>query len=293
MFEKPILLMDGKNYFDRMYFSVDNRKDNYFEEILNRFISFQEKREKKQILFAFDTTKSQRRLELFSAYKVGRDSHLTPEQKEHRFKGYMAFVNVIKHSGYKCLDGNGYEADDYIACASELLKRRNNVIIISTDQDFYQLICQTVSVYDPTNQTKIDFSNVKYLLEVPKEFHLDYKCIIGDKSDKIPGVGGVGKVTAKELIEKYGDLQSIINGLSNEAHRSKKEQKILDNVDILNRNRKLMSLRIPINDKALQTLVCTIVNTEAKCNKEELMKALGMVNAGNMYRKVLKSFDVR
>lgn len=288
MFEKKVIIMDGNNYFNRMYYSVDNSKETYFEEILNRFIAFKEKNIDNRIIFTFDTCKSARRLALFPGYKKGRDSHLTEEQKEHKRKGLNLFTNLIKYCGFATLEGNDYEADDYIACIVSMLKSRNNIEIISTDGDFYQLIGPNVSVYDPTKMVRIDESNFKYLIEVPKEYLMDYKCIVGDDSDKIPGVYLVGPKTAIRLIEEYGDLQNILNKLCEKQNRSKKENYLIENVEILNRNRKLMSLKIPIADKKLQEIIKDKIQNQTKKDLDALHKLLGEHGKGYLYKIVIR-----
>ena len=93
---------------------------------------------KGRFIVAFDTTKSERRLKLYPEYKAGRKTSLTPEEYEEFKKNLNAFIKILKNMNITVLEGNGYEADDYIAITTQMLKRFH-VYIHSTDQDFFTI----------------------------------------------------------------------------------------------------------------------------------------------------------
>lgn len=288
MSDKKVMLIDGNNYFSRMYYTVDREKENWLEEILNRFLTFREKFSDRRFVWTFDTCRSLRRLELYPEYKAKRLEGVEEEEKEKYRQSNLYFMEIIRACGFVTLEGHGYEADDYIACVAEMLKTRNHVIIVSTDKDLFQLIGTNVEVYEPSKMVTIDESNFESVMEIKKKFYLDYKCMVGDTSDNIPGIYGIGDKTAKKMIEEYGTLQEILNGIADKKVRSKKEQDVIANVPLLNRNRKLMSLKIPILDENLQFIIRDTIQNKTKSDKDKLHVLLGERKLGSAYKNFLR-----
>ena len=189
-------IIDGNNWFTKHYFTG---MDNMTECVLRwrQFVS----RHKGRIIFAFDTTKSERRLAIYPEYKAGRKTSLTPEQYEAFTKLMGDFRKLVKAMGYTVMCGRGYEADDYVSVISRMLKAYN-VRIYSTDHDFLQLVNDNVSVVwsKPEGEIVINPETFIENVGVGQEYFMDYKCMIGDKSDNIPGIEGIGEVTAKKFI---------------------------------------------------------------------------------------------
>src|SRR5213083_3471903 len=113
---------------------------------------------------------------------------------------------------------NGYEADDVVATLAQRAAGRGlQAVIVSGDKDFYQLIGEGVALLNPgrggqaaVEEQWVDQSNASERLGVPPARVVDYLALVGDTSDNIPGVKGVGDKTALELIQVYGDLDSIL-----------------------------------------------------------------------------------
>jgi DNA polymerase-1 len=113
---------------------------------------------------------------------------------------------------------DGYEADDVIGTmATQATAAGFDSVIISGDKDFYQLIDEHVSLLNPgrggpaaVSEQFVDRSNADERLGVPPHRVVDYLALVGDASDNVPGVKGVGDKTARKLIEAYGDLESIL-----------------------------------------------------------------------------------
>ena len=112
----------------------------------------------------------------------------------------------------------GYEADDVIATlATQAVERDLSTVIVSGDKDFYQLIRPGIALLNPgrggaaaIEEHWVDETNAAERLGVPPSKVVDYLALVGDASDNIPGVRGVGEKTARTLIEQYGDLESIL-----------------------------------------------------------------------------------
>ncbi len=112
----------------------------------------------------------------------------------------------------------GYEADDVIGTlAREAAERDLQVVIVSGDKDFYQLIGPRVALLNPgrggpgaVEEVYVDESNAAERLGVPPRQVADYLALVGDSSDNVPGVKGIGDKGARQLLEEYGDLETIL-----------------------------------------------------------------------------------
>src|SRR5947209_10285636 len=114
---------------------------------------------------------------------------------------------------------NGYEADDVVATLAQRAVTAGGLqaVIVSGDKDFYQLIGPGIALLNPgrggpaaVEEQWVDQSNASTRLGVPPERVIDYLALVGDSSDNIPGVKGVGEKTALELLKTLGDLDAIL-----------------------------------------------------------------------------------
>lgn len=252
-------ILDGNNFFSRVFFAGGRN----MTAIINAFIQIRRKN-KGRFIVAFDTTKSERRLKLYPEYKAGRKTSLTPEEYEEFKKNLNAFIKILKNMNITVLEGNGYEADDYIAITTQMLKRFH-VYIHSTDQDFLQLVNQRVSVVKPESNgeyTTITHDNFFEIVGVPPQFFVDFKAMVGDTSDNIPGIHGIGKGTATKYINEYGNYYDIIDALKpklNEKAKSKQpsktEMKIIEGVKDFELAMQLVDLSLVYKDITLKNLV--------------------------------------
>lgn len=256
---ESVHILDGNNFFSRVFFAGGRN----MTAIINAFIQTRRKN-KGRFIVAFDTTKSERRLQLYPEYKAGRKTSLTPEEYEEFKKNLNAFIKILKNMNITVLEGNGYEADDYIAITTQMLKRFH-VYIHSTDQDFLQLVNQRVSVVKPESNgeyTTITHDNFFEIVGVPPQFFVDFKAIVGDTSDNIPGIHGIGKGTATKYINEYGNYSDIVDALKpklNEKAKSKQpsktEMKIIEGIKAYELAMQLVDLSLVYKDITLKNLV--------------------------------------
>jgi len=158
------------------------------------------------IAVAFDTGKTFRH-ELFSDYKATRAK--MPDDLRPQIERIREMVDIFN---LPRLEMEGYEADDVLGSVARVATEQGlGVKIITGDRDLLQLVNERTTVYvagdDKTYVTDDDVAKSKF--GVPPQQIVDYKAIIGDKSDNIPGVPGVGEKTASKLLEKYGSLDGI------------------------------------------------------------------------------------
>ncbi len=268
---ESVHILDGNNFFSRVFFAGGRN----MTAIINAFIQIRRKN-KGRFIVAFDTTKSERRLKLYPEYKAGRKTSLTPEEYEEFKKNLNAFIKILKNMNITVLEGNGYEADDYIAITAQMLKRFH-VYIHSTDQDFLQLVNRRVSVVKPESNdeyTTITHENFFEIVGVPPQFFVDFKAMVGDTSDNIPGIHGIGKGTATKYINEYGNYYDIVDALKpklNEKAKSKQpsktEMKIIEGVKDFELAMQLVDLSLVYKDITLKNLVREkVANTKQDMN---------------------------
>jgi len=157
------------------------------------------------------------RTDTYPEYKATREK-LDDELQEDFDRSIERIEELLDGFGIPLIAVDGYEADDVIGTlASQAAQQDLRTVIVSGDKDFYQLISEHVVVLNPGRggtapvaETLSDLSNAHERLGIPPEHVVDYLALVGDSSDNVPGVKGIGDKTARALIESYGDLESIL-----------------------------------------------------------------------------------
>ena len=145
---------------------------------------------------------------------------------------------------------NGYEADDVVATlASRAVGKGLQAVIVSGDKDFYQLIGPGIALLNPgrggqaaVEEQWVDQSNASERLGVPPSQVVDFLALVGDSSDNIPGVKGVGDKTALQLLQTYGDLDTILTKAP-EIPGKRPREALLANADNARLSRQLVTLK--------------------------------------------------
>lgn len=224
---------------------------------------------------------------------------MSPEDYQTMKDNLNDFIMLIKYSGYPTLEGYGYEADDYIAMVSKMLIQKYIVTIVSTDADMLQLVNDRIKIYDPIKSITISTENFERIMDIKLRYFLDYKCMLGDKSDNIDGISGVGEKTAIKYIQLLGSYEDIHKKLreSNEGLPEEKmkmkviEKNILGSTDLMERNKQLMDLSIVYSDENLKTIIKQQVSSASdNLNKDLIMKLLSQYECTEMIDN-LKLFE--
>jgi len=283
-----ISIVDGNNFFHRIFWKICDVKSfqKSLEGIVKSWLTMRQNSLKGQrVIMCFDTCKSERRLNIYPDYKGHRKTSLSPEQYEMFVKIFPIFIEICKKAGLSVLEGDGYEADDYIALLSFMLRNNHLVTIISTDGDFPQLIDERISIYNPNTKVEANYRNFRNIYGISKEFYLDYKCMIGDKSDNIPKIKGLGEDKAIEYITEYGSYNQIVEALKEKNSTKKKpsvlETRIIESGDLIKQNKELMDLSIVKTDMILRGLIRDKVK-QTKYDRNELFKCLCEYNISHM-----------
>lgn len=203
----------------------------------------------KEIIYAWDCGHSQRRKDVFPDYKSNRKGDIS-EDKEIWFKEFYEQANELHENlpnfGVKSIKIPGWEGDDLIFGLSEKIRNlypNDRIVIVSTDEDFHQLVRFNTCVYSPIKQIWYTPENYFQIMGIQQSSFLTYKILKGDSSDGIPGIPGIGEKTSKKLVNMYGNLSGIF------AHRvdlmkSKTTSRIFsaEGLYALDRNNKLINL---------------------------------------------------
>lgn len=190
----------------------------------------------------FDYSSKTFRNELYPEYKANRSA--PPEDLIPQF-------GLIRHAtrafDLPCLEMAGFEADDLIATYARLACEAGaDTTIISSDKDLMQLVGPTVSMYDPMKDKEINVPEVIEKWGVPPEKMIDLQALMGDSVDNIPGVPGIGQKTAAQLLEEYGDLDTLLARAS-EIKQNKRRETLIENAEKARMSRELVRLRNDID----------------------------------------------
>jgi len=164
----------------------------------------------------FDKDGKSFRQETYQDYKIQRPP--MPDD----LRSQMPLIHqVARNYGLPVIEVQGYEADDLMATAAKLFQTQAvDVVVISDDKDLFQLVNERVSVYSPRKELLLRPKDVLEVFGVAPEYVADFLGLAGDASDNIPGVQGVGKVTAQKLITRFGSLENIYEHLEDIASKS-------------------------------------------------------------------------
>ena len=229
----------------------------------------------KEVIFAWDKGHSPRRTELFPQYKSGRKKNWQPEDEQF-MKEFFEQIDVLHENfqflGIKSFMVDHWEGDDLIFGLTDRLSRRypeDISIIVSTDEDFHQLITPSVHVFSPIKKILYKYDNYKELTGIDPENFLTYKILKGDSSDSIPGIGGIGDSTAKSLVKKYGGIDGIFENRE-ELMKSKRTARIFtpDGLRILDRNNKLINLKDYVDLSPISEEIDGVLDDEPSINNK-------------------------
>ena len=231
------IIIDGNNNMWRFYSIYKNFRKKYpgIFGMLNFYLSLLNKFGNNcKYYFIWDCGKDKQRLLLYKNYKK---KEVSPEKKM-QFKEVIAEINLLENFLKKLpvytFKIPGEEGDDIVASLVCLIDGEK--IIVSTDRDFYQLVRDDVSVYNPVKDVFCTELNFKDINGVSKDKFLFYRALIGDNSDNIKGVYGIGPKKAEFIVNNVS-LEDI-----EKETVDKKFKYILDYKDIIFLNMKLMKL---------------------------------------------------
>ena len=245
-------LIDGSGYIFRAYYALPplTRKSDGlptgavsgFCSMLFKLLEDSKSNEnlQKPTHFAviFDSARKTFRNEIYSDYKANRSE--APDDLAPQFEYIRKSVLAFNLPSVELVN---YEADDLIATyVDQILKKGAKVTIVSSDKDLMQLYRKDVRIFDPMKNKFISNDDVKNKFGVGPDKVIDVQALAGDSSDNVPGVPGIGVKTAAELINKYGDLETLLKS-ADEIKQNKRRETLLNNKDKALISKKLVTLK--------------------------------------------------
>ena len=188
------------------------------------------------VLAVFDSEKPCWRYQLYPDYKKGRK-----KMAEHLAKSLTDIQDEFMKQQVDSLIPEEDEADDIIATlAIKMALKDQNVTIVSTDKGFLSLLNPHIGVYDHFNRRHLDANFVQSKFNVKPQQLMDLWTLTGDNTNKIPGVSGVGQVTAAQLLNQYGSLKSILEAKDIKATLA---NKLAEHTEQIALSRELITLK--------------------------------------------------
>lgn len=286
-----IILLDGNSLSYRAFYAMpalQNKSGLYTNSVYGFTLMLERMLEDikpKYALVAFDKGKQTFRHKTYQDYKGTRDK--TPNELVEQF-GYVR--ELLDSYGIKYEEHFDYEADDIIGSYAKLAEKAGlEVIIISGDKDLTQLASDNITIYyTRRGVTEVDhytpeFINEKYGLS-PEQI-IDMKGLMGDKSDNIPGIAGIGEKTAIKLLAEYKTVENVLDNIDNISGKKLKERLAEGKEDaLLSKELATIFTEVPVENK-LEDLTFS----ENRSKKKELFEKLEFVS---FLKKLAENDDV-
>jgi len=191
-----------------------------------------------RIAVIFDRARKTFRSDIYADYKANRPP--PPDELIPQFALVRAATEALN---VPAVDMDGFEADDLIATyARKAAEQGAEVTIVSSDKDLMQLVGPKITMLDAMKNRVIGEAEVVEKFGVGPDRVIDVQALAGDSSDNVPGVQGIGVKTAAQLIEEYGDLDSLLERAS-EIKQPKRREKLIEQADMARISRDLVTLR--------------------------------------------------
>ena len=251
-------LIDGSGYIFRAYYALpplSRKSDGLPTGAVSGFCSMlfklledsksnQNLQKPTHFAVIFDSARKTFRNEIYSDYKANRAE--APDDLAPQFEYIRKSVLAFNLPSVELLN---YEADDLIATyAEKILKKGAKVTIVSSDKDLMQLYKKNVRIYDPMKNKFISEDDIIKKFGVNSSKVIDVQALAGDSSDNVPGVPGIGVKTAAELINKYGNLEKLLQS-AHEIKQNKRRETLIENKEKALISKKLVTLKddAPVN----------------------------------------------
>ena len=245
-------LIDGSGYIFRAYYALpplSRKSDGLPTGAVSGFCSMlfklledsksnQNLQKPTHFAVIFDSARKTFRNEIYSDYKANRSE--APEDLAPQFEYIRKSVLAFNLPSVELIN---YEADDLIATyADKILKKGGKVTIVSSDKDLMQLFRKDVRIFDPMKNKFISEEDIQNKFGVNSGKVIDVQALAGDSSDNVPGVPGIGVKTAAELINKYGNLETLLKSTS-EIKQNKRRETLIENKEKALISKKLVTLK--------------------------------------------------
>jgi DNA polymerase-1 len=270
--ENELILIDGSGYIFRAYYAMAYSRAGVLSNpqgvpvgavygFCSMILKLLKDHRGARIAVVFDAARKNFRYDLYEHYKANRDE--TPEDLIPQFP---LVRDATRAFGLPALELDGYEADDLIATYATQAKEKGlKTIIISSDKDLMQMVDDNIVMFDPMKEKIIDRAGVFEKFGVPPEKVTDVQALIGDSSDNVPGVPGIGPKTAAQLIEEFGTLEKLLENAGT-IKQDKRRETLIAQADMARLSKKLVTLvrDVPVPEKLEDIVVHETTNENLK-----------------------------
>ena len=245
---KKLMIIDGSSLLFRAFFALPPLKSalgtptNAVYGFLTMLIKLYEEINPDYIAVAFDKGRQTFRTEMYSEYKGNR-----PDAPEDLRPQFSLIQDVLKALGICVIEEEGFEGDDILGSLSKKFGSSDLAVkIITGDRDNLQLVTDYSHVFltkkGISDMLEVTLDNMAELYGYGPDKVIEMKALMGDSSDNIPGVPGVGEKTALKLINEYGDLESVYENIDNISGKKLKER-LIENKDLAFLSRQLATIK--------------------------------------------------
>jgi len=258
--KQQLLLVDGSGYIFRAFHALppmtrgDGTPVNAVYGFTAMLMKLIDDMQPDHVAVVFDVARKTFRSEIYPDYKANRSD--PPEELIPQFELVREATEALS---LPALELAGFEADDLIATYAAAGENAGlATTIVSSDKDLMQLVRGDITMLDPMKQRRIGADEVVERFGVPPEKVVDVQALAGDSTDNVPGVPGIGIKTAAELINIYGDLETLL-ARAGEIKQPKRRENLLNFADQARVSKQLVMLRddvpLPLDLAALKTPV--------------------------------------
>lgn len=243
-----VFLVDGSGYIFRAYHALPplTRKDGtpvgavygFCNMLLKLLEDADDGNKPTHLAVIFDAARETFRNEIYPEYKAHR-----PPAPDDLIPQFALIREAVEAFNLPAIELKGFEADDVIATyARHAQEAGATVSIVSSDKDLMQLVNDDVTMYDTMKNRVIDASAVVEKFGVGPEKVIEVQALAGDSADNVPGVPGIGVKTAAELINTYGDLETLLER-AEEIKQPKRRERLIENAELARISAQLVTLR--------------------------------------------------
>ncbi|MGF7158688.1 DNA polymerase-1 [Rhodoligotrophos appendicifer] len=290
-----IFLIDGSGYIFRAYHALPplNRKSDGlptgavlgFCNMLARFLKDTKNGDQPtHLAVVFDYSARSFRNDIYKDYKAHR-----PDLPEDLTPQFPLIRQAVRAFNVHCVEMEGYEADDIIATyAYQAAEAGAFVRIVSSDKDLMQLVGPHVEMFDPMpgKEKVIGEAEVLEKFGVPPSKVIEVQALAGDSVDNVPGVPGIGIKTGAQLINEYGDLETLLSR-AGEIKQQKRREKLIEFAEQARISRRLVTL---MHDVPVEVKLATLTVQEP--DPQELIGFLKAMEFTTLTRRMASTYDV-
>jgi DNA polymerase-1 len=241
---KHVTLIDGSGFIFRAFHALPPMSNpagvpvNAVFGFINMLMKLLTDSNGDHLAVIFDAGRATFRNDIYPEYKAHR-----PDPPEELIPQFALIRDAVRAFNVPCVELAGFEADDLIATyARQAAAKGAKVTIVSSDKDLMQLVGGAIGMFDPMKNRVIGPAEVFEKFAVAPDKVVDVQALAGDPTDNVPGVPGIGIKTAAQLIDEYGDLESLL-ARAGEIKQPKRRESLLANAEAARISKQLVQLK--------------------------------------------------